>query len=155
MYRQRFAIGLSLLSILVLVGCGGAAMPTDGGTSSDAAAPSVLQVSADASGLLKFQPETLEAPAGKPIRVMFSNPAPLQHNWVLVGAGQEQAVVDAAAGKSGDATGVSGVLATTALLNAKAEETKDVPAQSAGTYSYICTVPGHYAAGMRGTLTLK
>jgi uncharacterized cupredoxin-like copper-binding protein len=24
-----------------------------------------------------------------------------------------------------------------------------------GAYVYICNVPGHYAAGMRGTLTVK
>jgi uncharacterized cupredoxin-like copper-binding protein len=26
---------------------------------------------------------------------------------------------------------------------------------AAGTYQYLCTVPGHAAAGMVGTLTLK
>jgi uncharacterized cupredoxin-like copper-binding protein len=50
---------------------------------------------------------------------------------------------------------VAGVIATTAVLNANGEETKEAPAQSAGTYTYICTVPGHYAAGMKGTLTVK
>jgi azurin len=84
------------------------------------------------------------------------NPAPVQHNWVLAMPGQEQAVADAAGSTGGDATGVTGVIATTTVLNANGEETTELPALQAGTYTYIFrTVPGHYAAGMKGTLTVQ
>jgi plastocyanin len=29
------------------------------------------------------------------------------------------------------------------------------PAPAAGAYTYLCTVPGHYTAGMKGTLTVQ
>ena len=69
--------------------------------------------------------------------------------------GHEQAVADAAGSTGGDTTGIAGVIAMTSVLNAKGDETTEVPAQQAGTYTYICTVPGHYAAGMKSTLTVK
>ncbi len=153
MYAQRFAGVLGVFILLTLAGCGG--RTAGSGANVEEGAATALAITADPTGQLKFQPETLDAPAGQPITVSFKNPAPLQHNWVLVPAGQEQAVADAAGRKGGDATGVEGVIATTAVLNANGEERTEVTDQPAGTYSYICTVPGHYAAGMKGTLTIK
>jgi uncharacterized cupredoxin-like copper-binding protein len=156
MHTQRFVGGIGLLIVLALAGCGGTTANSDSsGTNSSGGTPTAVNITADPSGQLKFQPETLNATAGQPINVSFKNPAPLQHNWVLVTPGQEQAVADAAAGKGGDAAGVTGVIALTSVLNTNGEETSEVPAQQAGTYSYICTFPGHYAAGMKGTLTVK
>ena len=156
MHVQRFVGVIGLLIVLTLAGCGGAtATGGSGGTNAGGGTPTTVEVSADPSGQLKFQPETLNATACQPITVSFKNPASLQHNWVLVTPGQEQAVADAAASKGGDATGVAGVIAMTSVLTANGDETKEVPAQQAGTYTYICTVPGHYAAGMKGTLTVE
>ena len=47
------------------------------------------------------------------------------------------------------------VIAHTTLAGAgeTVEVTFKVPA--AGTYTYLCTFPGHFQAGMRGTLTVK
>jgi uncharacterized cupredoxin-like copper-binding protein len=47
------------------------------------------------------------------------------------------------------------MIAMTSMLDANAEETEGVPAQQPGTNTSICTLPGHYAAGMKGTLTVK
>jgi len=141
---------LGLAATFALTGCGG----TDGNAIAAQSAAAV-EVQADPSGALAFQQTTLETPAGQPVAVNFGNPAPLPHNWVLVQPGQEQAVVDASAAKNGDAVGVPGVIAGSAVLNANGQETVTVPGQAAGTYPYICTVPGHYAAGMKGTLTVK
>ena len=41
------------------------------------------------------------------------------------------------------------------VLNPGENGTATVPALPAGTYTFLCTVPGHYAAGMKGTLTIK
>lgn len=156
MHAQRFVGVIGLLIILILAGCGGTtATSGSDSTNTRGGMAKTLEVTADPSGQLKFQPETLEATAGQSISVSFKNPAPLEHNWVLVTPGQEQAVADAAASKGGDATGVPGVIAMTSVLNANGDEATEVPAQQAGTYTYICTVPGHYAAGMQGTLTVK
>jgi len=149
--KIRYILGsLGLAATFALTGCGGT-----GGNATAAQGAATLEVQADPSGALAFQQTTLEATAGQPVSVNFGNPAPLPHNWVLVQPGQEQAVVDATTAKNGEAAGVAGVIAGSKVLNADGKETVAVPAQAAGTYPYICTVPGHYAAGMKGTLTVK
>jgi plastocyanin len=70
----------------------------------------------------------------KPGKVTFDMPnkSPLQHNIALKGIG-------GAAGKVVP-QGQSSTFTTTV---------------KAGTYTYFCEVPGHEAAGMKGTLTIK
>lgn len=150
MHTRTFFASVGLVAALVLTACGGS---SGGGNAGASAAP--LAVAADATGQLAFQQKTLSAAANQAFTVQFSNPAPLQHNWVLVQPGQEQAVADAAGAKGGDPTGVAGVIAGGAVLNSNGNEPINVPATPAGTYTYICTVPGHYAAGMAGKLTIQ
>ena len=144
---QRILGTLTLLLALALTACGGAASASGGST--------ILTIAVDPSGQLAFQPAMLNAPAGQPFKVTFKNGSAMQHNWVLVQAGQEQAVVDSAMARGGDATGLSGVIAATSMLNANGEETKDVPALQPGSYTFLCTMPGHFAGGMKGTLVVK
>lgn len=152
MNTRTFLASVGLVAALALTACGGGE-GGEGGTGGAAAAPQA--VAADASGLLQYQQKTLQGTANQPITINFSNPAPLQHNWVLVQPGQEQAVADAATPKNGDATGLPGVIAAGKVLNTNGQETITVPATPAGEYSYICTVPGHYPGGMVGKLTIQ
>jgi uncharacterized cupredoxin-like copper-binding protein len=46
-------------------------------------------------------------------------------------------------------------VAHTALLAPGASETLSFTAPEAGTYTFICTYPGHYAGGMQGTFTVN
>jgi uncharacterized cupredoxin-like copper-binding protein len=125
---------------------------TTGAASGGAAADQ--PVTADPAAL-KFQQETLEGQAGQAFTVNFTNPSPLQHSWVLVKPDTEAAVDAAATPKNGDWTGDPNVIAGSKVLNQNGAEAVQVPALEAGTYSYICTVPGHFPAGMKGTLTIK
>lgn len=154
---------MAIALLLALAGCSRtdpsivAQLPDSTGAqgTTDTNAPSgpvAITVNADPSGQLKFAETTLNAVAGQPVNVTFTNPAPVPHSWVLIEPGQEEAVDEAATAKNGDISGVAGVIAGTAVLNANGTETVQVPAQPAGEYMYICTVPGHYAAGMKGTL---
>jgi len=131
-----------------------AASPAAGNEAPPADAAGGQAVDADPSGALKYQQTALQAQGSQPFTVAFNNPAPLQHNWVLVEPGQEQAVADAAAAKAGDATGLPGVIAASPVVNGASSANVEVPAIEPGTYPYICTLPGHYAAGMRGDLTV-
>jgi uncharacterized cupredoxin-like copper-binding protein len=158
MNARTFLGGMSLLAALALTACGGGGEGggNTGGTGSGGgqAGGTTLSVAADPTQL-KYAQTTLEATAGQPITVNFNNPSTtLPHNWVLVQPGQEQAVADAAAPKNGDATGLPGVIVPGKPITGS-QESISVPAQQAGSYPYICTVPGHYAAGMKGTLTVK
>ena len=44
---------------------------------------------------------------------------------------------------------------TSKLLSPGKSTTLTVAFRKAGKYKYVCTVPGHAAAGMKGTLTVK
>ncbi len=110
-------------------------------------------VSADSSGKLAFTPAELTSDANRRIRLTFDNDSPIEHNWVLVKPGDEAVVAEAAAANGGDATGVSGVLSNTNIVSKHGHIVTIAP-QPPGEYSYICTVPGHYQAGMKGKLTL-
>lgn len=144
---KRFVqfLGVALVSALVLAGCGG------GGAAS--ATPTVSVQGEQ----LKFDPESITIPANQQITVTFKNTSTTnQHNWVLVQQGQEQAVDDAATANGGEVPdGTEGVIAKGALLDAGGQENISFQAPASGTYTYICTVPGHYAAGMKGTLTVQ
>jgi azurin len=100
-----------------------------------------------------YQQTELQAPANQAFTVSFTNPAALPHNWVLAQPGKEQAVAQAADPQGNVPAGTEGVIAAGAIITNKTEPIP-VEALAAGTYTYLCTFPGHYLAGMKGTLTV-
>jgi len=142
--KVRFwLLGLALVGAVILSACGGG-----GGTGGGGGA--ALNVTAQDT--LKFDPAALTAKAGTATNVTVKNSGAQQHNWVLVKTEDADRVDQEAAAKGGDATGISGVVAGGKLLAGGASETVSVNVP-AGSYTYLCTVPGHYQAGMKGTLT--
>lgn len=149
---RTWLAGLAVASALVLAACGGS---SGGG---GAAAPSAVNVST-AGESLAFAPAQLSANAGD-VKVTFKNGSTAQkHNWVLVKGGDaEAAKVDEEAVAAGEAAGYipnnPAIVAKTKLLDGAATESITFKAEP-GSYTYLCTFPGHYAAGMKGTLTVK
>jgi plastocyanin len=92
-----------------------------------------LAISADPSGQLRFDKDTLQAAKGN-VRITMHNPSPIPHNVSLEGPG--------GVNKQGKTVGKGG---------ASEVETALKP----GSYTYFCSVPGHRQAGMEGTLTIK
>ena len=148
--KVRFwLLSLALVGTVILSACGGSTggtTPAGGGT----AAP----LAVTAQDTLKFEPAALTAKANTATTVNVKNAGALQHNWVVVKPEDADKVDQAAAAKAGDVTGVAGVLSGGKLINAGASEsvTVNLPA---GTYTYLCSFPGHYQAGMKGTLTVN
>lgn len=147
---------VSFVLALALTACGGAGTPetptTGNGANGAAAEP--LQV--QGTNALRFEPETLAASASQAFTVEFNNPSSLPHNWVLVEPGQEETVVNAADASGNVPEGTSGVIVAGGVLQGgAAAETIAVDALEAGSYPYVCTVPGHYQAGMKGTLNVQ
>jgi plastocyanin len=107
---------------------------TAAAASSSGSASSSLSIAADPSGALKFTKSTLTAKAGT-VTISFTNSSPLAHN-LTVQQGTSGPVVGATP------TFMGGTKTLTLKL-------------TAGTYTFYCSVPGHRAAGMQGTLTVQ
>lgn len=153
------AVVLGVLLVLTACGGGGGGAASGGGGGA-AGGPLTIEIGSDGENLA-FDKTTLTAAAGQPVTVNFkNNSAAQQHNWVLVDGGESVAAEVANAGlTAGPAAGYlsadkANVLATTAVLNGGESGSVDFTAPAAGTYLYICTVPGHYPL-MQGTLTVN
>jgi plastocyanin len=124
-------------------GCGGGSGGTTAGTSSAASTAgttgalasgkaTTLHLQADASGALKFDKSSLSAKAGK-VTIVMGNPSPLKHDIAI----------------QGDGVDVRGKVVAQGSTSTVTADLKP------GTYTFLCTVDGHAAAGMKGTLTIK
>jgi azurin len=115
---------------------------------------------------MKFNLTTIEAKPGETIRVVLKNigtvpKIAMAHNFVLLTLTADvneyaKAAMMAQATEYLPPAEKAKVLASTKM--AGPGETVEVsfkaPAK-AGSYPYLCTFPGHYAAGMKGTLVVK
>jgi plastocyanin len=107
------------------------------GTSSAAAGgggSTSLSIAANSSGSLSYDKKTLSAKAGK-VTITMTNQSPLGHN-IMIQQGTNGAVL------GGTPTFQGGTKSVT--LNLKP-----------GKYTFYCSVPGHRAGGMVGTLTVS
>lgn len=149
---RAMAISALLLGSLVLAACGGGA--------SSGAANGAIEIGTDGENLA-YSNVALTAKAGEKVTLTFKNNSTAQsHNLIIVNGGDDVATaVDEAAAEAGDAAGyvpadASTMIAHTALLAPGGSETIEFTAPAAGTYSFICTYPGHYGGGMKGVLTV-
>ena len=122
-------------SVLALSACGGGSesssttpAATGGGGGGGG---STVQISADPSGALKFEQTDVSASAGT-ITIDFTNMSSLPHDVKIEG------------------NGASG--GTDEITDSSTSATIDL---DAGTYTFFCSVDGHRAAGMEGTLTVN
>jgi plastocyanin len=91
-----------------------------------------LDIEAFPNGELKYIPIAAQAPAGKVV-IKSLNKASIGHDIAVQGNGVNQAGPVVSGG------GTSQISVTL----------------KPGTYQFLCTVPGHAAAGMKGVLTVK
>jgi nitrite reductase (NO-forming) len=103
---------------------------TDTSGAAPSGGPTVLNLEADPA-MLAFKETELTAPAGE-ITLKMTNPSSIPHDIAM----------DEPTEVTGDVVQDGGV----------SEITVNLPA---GTYEYYCSVPGHEAAGMKGTLTVQ
>ena len=136
MTRRALPLVLVLTAfVFALSACGG-------GSSSSSTTPattggggggggSTVQISADPSGALKYEQTDVSATAGS-ITIDFTNMSSLPHDVTIEG------------------NGASG--ATDQITDSTTSTTVDL---EPGTYTFFCSVDGHRAAGMEGTLTVN
>lgn len=112
---------------------------------------------------LAFTQTTLTVQAGEETTLVFKNSSKaLQHNWVLVRGGDDVAkqVSEAALAAGVEQQAIlednAYVLAHTRLLQSGETDTLTFTAPTEpGDYTYLCTFPGHYLVGMKGTLVIE
>lgn len=92
---------------------------------------STLKLAADPSAIA-YDTTSLTAKAGE-VTIDFSNPAPIEHDVAILKDGEEIAASE---------------LVTEADTSVSAE-------LEPGSYTFLCTVPGHAEAGMEGILTVE
>jgi plastocyanin len=110
----------------------GSAVAAPGAGKPVAAKDGKLEMPADANGQLAYITKKATAPAGK-LEIDSKNASSTPHDIAIEGNGVKEN------GKTVSGGGVS-----TISVDLKA-----------GSYTYFCTLPGHRAGGMEGTLTVK
>lgn len=138
----------AIIPIGVAAGCGSSSSSSSTSTpASTAAATTTAQttttptttgakavaITADPSGALAFEQKALTAAAGT-ITFNFTNASQVPHNVTFENAGTEHEL--------GATKTVAGGTSSVTLTLPK------------GKYNFYCSVPGHEAAGMKGTLTV-
>lgn len=115
---------------------------------------------------MKFSVTSIAAKPGEVIRVVLKSVGKIPkvamgHNFVALKAGVDAAKFSQDAMTARDteyvpASRKADILAATALAGPgeSVEVTFKAPAK-AGSYPYVCSFPGHFAAGMRGDLVVK
>jgi plastocyanin len=132
-------LGLALVVLaLIAAGCGGdddngdeEAAPPPPAETGGAAGETRLENPADPGGELAFEKDELTAPAGL-VTLVMENPASVEHNIAVKGSGIDE---------KGPVVGEGGTSEISITLEP-------------GEYTFYCSVPGHEAAGMKGTLTV-
>jgi plastocyanin len=132
---MRWMTLLAVTAVLALAGCGGSDEKSGGSSASSSSSSGgggeTLKLAADKSAL-KFDKTKLTAKAGT-VSLVMSNPSQVPHAVAIKGNGVD---VDGKTVGNGETS--------TASTDLKA-----------GTYTFYCPVPGHEAAGMKGTLTVN
>jgi plastocyanin len=135
---QTFAVGT--ISVLLAAGAIGSGIVTSAqeaeehdeeGDEAEGGA-GALTLSADPSGDLSFDTDTLDARAGQ-VTIEMDNPSTVPHNVSVEGRGVNE---------EGRTVGQGGTSTVTADLQA-------------GEYDFYCSVAGHREGGMEGTLTVR
>ncbi len=128
------------------------------------AGPRTVEI--QASDSMKFTPVSIEAARGEQLRVVLKDvgtmpKTAMAHNFVLLAqAADPKAFADRSA-TARDTDFIAPalkhqVIASTGLVGPG--ETADVTFKAPdkpGHYVFICSFPGHYAVGMRGTLNVR
>ncbi len=127
---RRTLVLLVAFLLVAAVGCSGS---SSGGTTIDADMKE-----------FSFTPDAWTVPAGATVTLQLSNSGSMGHEWVILTSpiGQESEFEeDLVYWEQELEGGESGTFTFTA------------PSEP-GTYQVICAIPGHFSAGMKGTLTV-
>ncbi len=151
------ALVVAMLAAMVLAACGGGSSGGSTGGGAVSSGPVTIEIGSKGEELA-FDKAELRVAAGQQVTLRFkNNSAVQQHNWILIKGGDAEAAAIANAGLSAGAAAnylpadKSNIIAESPLANGGETVEVTFTAPAAGTYLFICTVPGHYPL-MQGKL---
>lgn len=123
-------------------------------------------VTIEGTNSMRFSVEKIVVSPGEKITVKLVNnttlpAAAMSHNWILLKQSAAPEAVDQAALQAKDngyvpKSKLDQIIAHTGLVAGGESDTVTFTAPTEpGKYMYICTFPGHFAAGMKGYLVVK
>lgn len=160
--RKSLLIGVIGILGLLSLACGGSGSgDSDSATSAntgdsgsgDQSAPAqpqaeLINIAAEGNRIL-FDTDTITVSTGKEVTLTMSSVAITNaHNWVLIAAGADKTDVAAAGLKAGQDNdfvepGDTRVIAHTASIFGGDSSQVTFTTPAPGTYTFVCTVPGH------------
>jgi azurin len=154
---------LSTTGLLFLVV---AALPFAADARQKSAPGKVREVAISTDDKMKYSLESIQARPGERLKVVLKNAGTMPktvmgHNFVVLQKGTDAPAFVRAGLTSRDTDFISPVekdkviAATTMSGPGESVEVTFVAPTEPGTYEYVCTFPGHYASGMKGTLVVK
>jgi uncharacterized cupredoxin-like copper-binding protein len=136
--RLGFAVGAVLLAAPILAACGG-----DG----------VRTIEIRALDDLKFDPSEVRVEVGERVRFVVTNDGQIPHEFI-VGDEQVQEAHEMAAEEGMEHGAAMEAMAVLELEEPDESEEVTLTFDEPGEILYGCHEPGHYAAGMVGTITV-
>lgn len=115
------------------------------GACSDDDATSSTEIEAEATEY-QFDPDSWEVRAGEEFTVDFTNGGEIEHEWAVLKEGDDIG--------SEDDFAEDKVLFEVEATPAGESVSESFTVDEAGSYQVICALPGHFDAGMEGTLTV-
>ncbi len=140
---RTIAIAMVFALFVPISACGGG----DGGSSkAPSPQPTTSEIVIEGNEF-KFAPSDVSFPAGQEVTVTFDNKGMVDHEWAVLRKGTRIA--------SEEDFDESMVLFEIEAIPTKTSATQTFTFEQPGEYQVICALPGHFAAGMEGTLTVS
>jgi uncharacterized cupredoxin-like copper-binding protein len=136
--RQQLGTFLLVAGVALTTACGASA--ATGGPGAGVAVPAPASatraqpVAVAVGNSMQFAPRSVTVRAGQPVELTLRNGGSIPHDFALAEGATGPVKLEAQGGQT-----------------ARGTFTVETP----GTYPFVCTVPGHAAAGMTGTLTAR